>query len=71
MSASVWLGRLSRARSAPLARNDPRRSHDTHAWGTEIPPTAAMRFVVSTAYDAPALVQGILGRRRPLFRWAF
>ncbi len=31
----------------------------------------AMRFVVGTAYDAPALVQGIQGRRRPLFRWAF
>ncbi|HEX4804706.1 MAG TPA: FAD-dependent oxidoreductase [Conexibacter sp.] len=31
----------------------------------------AMRFVVGTAYDAPALAQGILGRRRPLFRWAF
>jgi len=31
----------------------------------------SMRFVVGTAYDAPALVQGIQGRRRPLFRWAF
>jgi Pyridine nucleotide-disulphide oxidoreductase len=30
-----------------------------------------MRFVIGTAYDAPALVQGILGRRMPLFRWAF
>jgi len=31
----------------------------------------SMRFVVGTAYDAPALVQGIRGARRPLFRWAF
>ncbi len=31
----------------------------------------AMRFVVGTAYTAPALTQAILGRRRPLFRWAF
>ncbi len=31
----------------------------------------AMRFVVGTAYTAPALTQGVLGRRRPLFRWAF
>ncbi|HEV7937926.1 MAG TPA: FAD-dependent oxidoreductase [Solirubrobacteraceae bacterium] len=31
----------------------------------------AMRFVVGTAYTAPALAQGALGRRRPLFRWAF
>jgi len=30
-----------------------------------------MRFVIGTAYDAPALVQGIRGQRRPLFRWAF
>ena len=30
-----------------------------------------MRFVVGTAYTAPALTQGVLGRRRPLFRWAF
>ena len=30
-----------------------------------------MRFVVGTAYDAPALVQGICGRRWPPFRWAF
>ncbi len=31
----------------------------------------AMRFVVGTAYTAPALVQGIRSRRTPLFRWAF
>ena len=31
----------------------------------------AMRFVVGTAYTAPALTQAIRGRRRPLFRWAF
>jgi hypothetical protein len=31
----------------------------------------AMRFVVGTAYTGPALVQGVLRRRRPLFRWAF
>jgi hypothetical protein len=31
----------------------------------------AMRFVVGTAYTAPALAQSLLGRRRPLFRWAF
>lgn len=31
----------------------------------------AMRFVVGTAYDAPALVQAIRGERRPLLRWAF
>ena len=31
----------------------------------------AMRFVVGTAYTAPALTQSVLGRRRPLFRWAF
>lgn len=30
-----------------------------------------MRFVVGTAYTAPALTQFILGHRRPLFRWAF
>jgi Pyridine nucleotide-disulphide oxidoreductase len=30
-----------------------------------------MRFVVGTAYAAPALTQRLLGRRRPLFRWAF
>jgi NADPH-dependent 2,4-dienoyl-CoA reductase/sulfur reductase-like enzyme len=30
-----------------------------------------MRFVVGTAYTAPALTQGVLGRRRPLLRWAF
>jgi cation diffusion facilitator CzcD-associated flavoprotein CzcO len=30
-----------------------------------------MRFVVGTAYTAPALTQGVLGRNRPLFRWAF
>lgn len=30
-----------------------------------------MRFVVGTAYTAPALTQYLLGRRRPLFRWAF
>ena len=30
-----------------------------------------MRFVIGTAYDAPALAQGIQGQRRPLFRWAF
>ncbi len=30
-----------------------------------------MRFVVGTSYTAPALAQGILGSRRPLFRWAF
>lgn len=30
-----------------------------------------MRFVVGTAYDAPALVQGIRGKRWPPFRWAF
>lgn len=30
-----------------------------------------MRFVVGTAYTAPALTQYVLGRRRPLFRWAF
>jgi hypothetical protein len=31
----------------------------------------AMRFVVGTAYTAPALAQFIRGARRPLFRWAF
>jgi hypothetical protein len=30
-----------------------------------------MRFVVGTAYTAPALTQHVLGQRRPLFRWAF
>jgi hypothetical protein len=30
-----------------------------------------MRFVVGTAYTAPALTQYVLGQRRPLFRWAF
>lgn len=30
-----------------------------------------MRFVVGTAYTAPALTQHLLGLRRPLFRWAF
>ncbi len=30
-----------------------------------------MRFVVGTAYTAPALVQYAMGRRMPLFRWAF
>ena len=30
-----------------------------------------MRFVVGTAYTAPALTQYLLGQRRPLFRWAF
>jgi FAD-dependent urate hydroxylase len=30
-----------------------------------------MRFVVGTAYTAPALTQYLLGKRRPLFRWAF
>lgn len=30
-----------------------------------------MRFVVGTAYTAPAVTQYVLGRRRPLFRWAF
>jgi cation diffusion facilitator CzcD-associated flavoprotein CzcO len=30
-----------------------------------------MRFVIGTAYDAPALAQGVRGQRRPLFRWAF
>ncbi len=30
-----------------------------------------MRFVVGTSYTAPALTQGILGRRTPVFRWAF
>lgn len=30
-----------------------------------------MRFVVGTAYTAPAVAQYVLGRRRPLFRWAF
>ncbi len=30
-----------------------------------------MRFVVGTAYAAPALTQYLLGKRRPLFRWAF
>ena len=31
----------------------------------------AMRFVVGTSYTGPALAQGILGKRLPLFRWAF
>jgi hypothetical protein len=31
----------------------------------------AMRFVVGTAYTAPAIAQYLLGRRRPFFRWAF
>ncbi|HVR06235.1 MAG TPA: FAD-dependent oxidoreductase [Solirubrobacteraceae bacterium] len=31
----------------------------------------AMRFVVGTAYTAPALTQRVIDRRRPLFRWAF
>jgi hypothetical protein len=30
-----------------------------------------MRFVVGTAYTAPALAQYASGRRRPIFRWAF
>jgi hypothetical protein len=30
-----------------------------------------MRFVVGTAYTAPALTQHVLGQRLPLFRWAF
>jgi hypothetical protein len=30
-----------------------------------------MRFVVGTAYTAPALTQGVTGETRPLFRWAF
>ncbi len=30
-----------------------------------------MRFVVGTAYTAPALAQHVVGSRRPLFRWAF
>jgi FAD-dependent urate hydroxylase len=30
-----------------------------------------MRFVVGTAYTAPALTAHVLGRRRPAFRWAF
>jgi cation diffusion facilitator CzcD-associated flavoprotein CzcO len=30
-----------------------------------------MRFVVGTAYTAPALAQYAIGRRRPIFRWAF
>jgi hypothetical protein len=30
-----------------------------------------MRFVVGTAYTAPALVQYVMARRTPLFRWAF
>jgi hypothetical protein len=30
-----------------------------------------MRFVVGTAYTAPALAQRVTGKSRPLFRWAF
>jgi FAD-dependent urate hydroxylase len=30
-----------------------------------------MRFVVGTAYTAPAVTQEIVGRRFPVFRWAF
>jgi hypothetical protein len=30
-----------------------------------------MRFVVGTAYTAPALAQYVQGRRTPIFRWAF
>jgi FAD-dependent urate hydroxylase len=30
-----------------------------------------MRFVVGTAYTAPALTQHVMGETRPLFRWAF
>ncbi|HTC73346.1 MAG TPA: NAD(P)-binding domain-containing protein, partial [Solirubrobacteraceae bacterium] len=30
-----------------------------------------MRFVIGTAYTGPAVTQGILGRRLPVFRWAF
>jgi cation diffusion facilitator CzcD-associated flavoprotein CzcO len=30
-----------------------------------------MRFVVGTAYTAPALAQYVTGRRGPIFRWAF
>jgi hypothetical protein len=30
-----------------------------------------MRFVIGTAYTAPAVTQGILGRHKPRFRWAF
>lgn len=30
-----------------------------------------MRFVVGTAYTAPAVTQHVLGHRRPLFRWAY
>lgn len=30
-----------------------------------------MRFVVGTAYTAPALAQHVAGRRTPIFRWAF
>lgn len=30
-----------------------------------------MRFVVGTAYTAPALAQHVKGETRPLFRWAF
>jgi FAD-dependent urate hydroxylase len=30
-----------------------------------------MRFVVGTAYTAPAFTQHVIGRRRPAFRWAF
>ncbi|HUB36240.1 MAG TPA: FAD-dependent oxidoreductase [Solirubrobacteraceae bacterium] len=31
----------------------------------------AMRFVVGTCYTGPALTQGLLGQRRPRFRWAY
>jgi cation diffusion facilitator CzcD-associated flavoprotein CzcO len=31
----------------------------------------AMRFVVGTSYTGPAVAQGILGQRSPIFRWAF
>jgi hypothetical protein len=30
-----------------------------------------MRFVVGTAYTAPALTQSVIGQARPFFRWAF
>jgi hypothetical protein len=30
-----------------------------------------MRFVVGTAYTGAAVAQHVLGRRRPIFRWAF
>jgi len=73
LGASVLAGLRTRDGSPLLGRGLESSVPGLHFTGAPAAESfgPVMRFVVGTSYTGPAIVQAVLGRARPRFRWAF